>query len=70
MSLLLSEGHANARHYKIGQLWSEARIVRQRQNAKVRQDAVVMQAVVATALGGKKAGDNLTKLLNRIANSD
>jgi len=29
-----------------------------------------MQAVVATALGGKKAGANLDKLLNRITNSD
>lgn len=70
MSLLLAAGHPNARHYRIGFLWSESRIVRQRENAKVLQDATVMQAVIGTVMCGKKANANLDKLLKRIKNSD
>lgn len=44
--------------------------MRQRENAKVTQDAAVMQAVLATVMGGKKAQSNLDKLLKRIKNSD
>lgn len=70
MSLLLAEGHSKAGTYRIGVLWSEARIVRQRHNAKAMQDAAVMQAVVATVMGGKKAQKQLNDLLKRIQNSD
>lgn len=66
----MSEGHPNARLYRIGVLWSEARIVRQRHNAKAILDAVVLQAAIGTAMGGKKGQANFNKLLKRIENSD
>jgi len=67
---LLAAGHREARYYRIGYLWSEARIVRQRENAKAVQDAILMQAVIATVMGGKKASANLDKLVRRIKQSD
>lgn len=70
MSLLLAEGHPSARKYVLGFMWSEARIVRQRTNSKIVLDAAIMQAVVATALGGKKAQGNLNKLLKKVEDSD
>lgn len=39
-------------------------------NAQAIQDAVVMQAVISTVMGGKKAHNQLDKLLKRIRNSD
>lgn len=51
-------------------MWSEARMARQRINAKTVQDAFLMQAVVATVMGGKKAQTNLTNLTRRISTSD
>lgn len=40
-SLLLSEGHVESRRYSIGMLINEARIVRQRYNAKWRDKIMV-----------------------------
>lgn len=66
----MSEGHPNARLYRIGVLWSEARIVRQRHNAKSILDAVVLQSAISTIMGGKKGQANFNKLLKRIEHSD
>lgn len=70
MSLLLANGHVAARHYRIGVLWSEARIVRQRDNARAVQDALVLQAAIGTVMGGKKGAAGFNKLIKRIENSD
>lgn len=45
-------------------------MARQRINAKTVQEAMLMQAVVATVLGGKKANTNLANLTKRISTSD
>lgn len=69
MSLLLSEGHEHARHYPIAFAWSEARIVRQRLAFRRKQDAAVMQMVIASVMDGK-AGKQLAALLKRMDESD
>lgn len=51
-------------------MWSEARIARQRINAKAVQDALVLQSAISTVMGGKKANSQFEKLLKRIENSD
>lgn len=66
----MAEGHPNARKYKLGFMWSEVRIARQRINNRTILDASIMQSVIATALGGKKAQGNLNKLLKKVENSD
>lgn len=69
VSLLLSEGHADARHYPVAVAWSEARIVRERHANRRSRDAAVTQLVLGT-LFSKKAGKELEKLLNKVAESD
>ena len=69
MSLLLSEGHADARCYPVAVVWSEARIVRQRHANRIRQDAALMQMAIASVMD-RKAGKRLSKLLNRMDESD
>lgn len=69
MSLLLSEGHADARCYPVAVVWSEARIVRQRHAARIKQEAALTQMVIASVMD-KKAGKRLAKLLNRMDESD
>lgn len=44
-------------------LWSEATIAQQRVNAQHATSTVLMQAVVASVLGGKDAGRALQDLL-------
>ncbi len=66
----MAEGHPNARHYRLGFMWSEARIAKQRINARVIENALLMQTVVATVMGGKKAQSNLNKQIKQVENSD
>ncbi len=54
----------------LGFMWSEARIVRQRHNGRIQLDAAIMQSIIATVLGGKKAQGNLNKLLKKVEDSD
>ncbi|OOH27539.1 hypothetical protein B0B32_00050 [Pseudomonas aeruginosa] len=68
--MLLSEGHADARRYPLAVLWSEARIVRQRHNARAVQDAAVMEAVIGAVISRRKGQTTLNTLLKRILNSD
>lgn len=70
MSLLLAEGHPNARFYPIAVLWSEARIARQRINAKMVMEATLLQTAVSTVLGGKKATKNFKDLIAKVERSD
>lgn len=69
MSLLLSEGHTQARSYPIAMAWSEARIIRQRQAARRKEETVLMQMTIAS-LFDKKAGKQLAKVLKRLDESD
>lgn len=69
MSLLLSEGHTQARSYPIATVWSEARIIRQRHAARRKEETVLMQMTVAS-LFDKKAGKQLAKMLKRLDESD
>lgn len=69
MSLLLSEGHADARHYPVAVVWSEARIVRERNSNRRSRDLALEQLLLST-LFSKKAGKELEKLLNKVTESD
>ena len=69
MSLLLSEGHADARAYPIVMAWSEARIIRQRHAMRRMRDAAVMQMVIGSQFS-EKAGKKLPALLNKVSESD
>ena len=69
VSLLLSEGHVSARDYPVAVVWSEARIVRQRQAARRKQDTALMQMTLASMFD-KAAGKRLAKLLKRMDESD
>lgn len=67
VSLLLAEGHLAARRYPLGFMWSEARLVRRRLNARMATEAVLMQSVVASVIAG---GDHLQALLGRLHADD
>ena len=69
VSLLLSEGHLHARSYPLAVVWSEARIVRERNANRRSRDAVVMQLIVGSVLS-KNASKELAKLLGKVAESD
>lgn len=64
MSLLLSEGHPEAERYPIAVVWSEARLVRQRDVQRIKTEAVVMQGVIASAFGGSKALQEIFRTLD------
>lgn len=69
VSLLLSEGHSEARRYPLGMVWTEARIVRERNTNRRVRDAAITQLVLST-LFSKKAGKELERTLNKVAESD
>lgn len=69
MSLLLSAGHADATRYPIAVVWSEARIVRQRNASRTKVEAVTMQAVIASILS-KQGGKLLKETLARMDEHD
>lgn len=69
VSLLLSEGHQFARQYPIAVVWSEARIVRQRQAARRKLDASLMQMVIGSMFSAK-AGKRLAAELKGMDESD
>jgi GTP cyclohydrolase FolE2 len=69
VSLLLSEGHSEARNYPIAVSWSEARIIRQRHAARRRAEAAQMQMVIASVFDSK-AGKQLQAVLKRLDESD
>jgi hypothetical protein len=69
VSLLLSEGHRHARDYPIAVVWTEARIVRQRQAAKRKSDTILMQMAIASVMDSK-ANKQLAAVLKRMDQSD
>lgn len=64
MSLLLSQGHTQARRYPIAVVWSETRIIRQRESRQRQQEAILVQAAVATAIGQAFGNKDATKAFN------
>lgn len=69
MSLLLSEGHPHARDYPVAVVWSEARIVRQRNAMRVKLETSLMQMVIGSVFD-KKAGKQLSDIIKRLDESD
>ena len=62
MSLLLSEGHTEARKYPLAMLWHEANIVRARLHSIMRTEAILIQGAIASMLS-KKGADGFEKTL-------
>lgn len=54
VSLLLERGHVHARQYPIAVVWSEARIVRQRDAQRLVAEATAMHSAVSAVLAGPK----------------
>jgi hypothetical protein len=67
--LLLAEGHANAETYPVAVVWSEARLVRQREAKRVSDNAVVMQSTIAS-LFSKDGLKAFKELLEKIDNGE
>lgn len=71
MSLLLSEGHANANKYPIAKVWYEGQLVRERVNARISSEVVLMHAaIVAVASPKGKGVEHFKKLLRKLRNGD
>lgn len=69
MSLLLSEGHVDARRYPLWMLWDETRIVRARNNAAMVTNAVLLQ-MAAGSLFSKEAGKAFEKVVKGLQDGD
>lgn len=69
MSLLLSEGHAYARHYPLATVWYEAQIVRERINNRMVTETTLMHSAMS-AIISEKAFPNLKKRLKDLLNGD
>ncbi len=65
MSLLLDHGHHQARHYPIGMVWEEARIVVDRVNQETASSATLMQAAMVGA-NSKKGAQAFKKILKEL----
>jgi hypothetical protein len=64
VSLLLSEGHANANRYSLAKVWYETQIVRERVNSRLASEVTLMHAAMVSIASPKSAGQqNLKKLL-------
>ena len=66
VSLLLSNGHLAARLYPVGMVWGEAAIVRKRVNHHLATEAILMQAVVGSALNPKEGGKAFQKMIKEM----
>lgn len=68
-SLLLAEGHVNARKYPLAMLWNEAELVRERVNARLATEATLLHAVAMAVLTPKGKGvAHLNKTLRKLQN--
>lgn len=63
VSLLMSQGHHHATKYPLAFLWNEISFARQRINAMVKTEAVIMHTVIVQALMG---GEHLGKVLEKL----
>lgn len=69
MSLLLSAGHVDAPRYTLAKVWSEARIVRQRNAARMKMEVLLLQQAVASNFS-KKAGKQFNTTLTDLDEHD
>lgn len=61
--MLLSQGHVGATQYPIAYLWNEVKFTRDRMNAVMTTEAVIMKATISQAVwGGKELKELLEKL--------
>jgi hypothetical protein len=67
VSLLLAEGHTEARHYPIGMVWAEQGFVRRRIHDRMATEAAVMQATIASVLVG---GEHLKEVLEKLRHGE
>lgn len=65
VSLLLDHGHHQARHYPIGMVWEEVRIVVDRVNQEEASHATLMQAAVL-GTKSKKGAQAFRKILKEM----
>lgn len=71
VSLLLSEGHKDARRYPIATVWYEAQLVRERVNQRIATEATMMHAVAVAVMAPKGRGNkHLQKLFKDLRNGD
>ena len=64
-SLLRSEGHGSPNRYPIATLTYEAQLARERVNAKLKTEAVLLQGAIFSALS-KSAGREFQKTLKKL----
>lgn len=66
MSLLLAEGHTDARNYPIYRIGYEAHIVNERLNRLTTTNAILTQSAIGSCLSkeGNKSFNDLVKNLN------
>lgn len=65
MSLLLANGHVDARFYPIYRLWEEANIVIERINAQMGSEATLINLAIGAAID-KKASKEFQKTIKRL----
>ena len=65
VSLLMDHGHPQARHYPLGRLMDEARLVVQRVNNGHATTAILLQGAVSGVLS-KKANKEFQKQISRL----
>jgi len=65
VSLLLDHGHPQARHYPVGMVWEEARLVVDRTNQQEASRTVLLH-VAAAAVMSKKGHQALKKVLKEL----
>lgn len=68
ISLLMAEGHPDARHYPIGMVWDEASLVVSRINRAHATDALLIQLAVGAVLS-KKGAQEFSKQIKRLNGS-
>lgn len=76
MSELVSEGHNEAPDYPIAFVWEEVQIVADRKNRILASEATILQAAINTGIaafgkdGGRKAGNQFSKLVKSLLGND
>ena len=68
VSVLLSEGHAQAPRYPIGMVWDECQLVVERQNRAHATEATLVQLAVSSILS-KDGAKEFRKTLKRLNES-
>lgn len=66
--MLQAEGHQRANRYPLCRVWAEADIARRRTVNRIETDAIVMQAVIGSALS-KKGATHLKDVLKKLRKS-